>query len=1412
MDKRNKLVRERKICLNCLSEGHGCKSCPSKFSCRTCSGRHHSLLHREREAPATTSTTPAPAMTSQAAAPSRGVASLYTAMVAFECGARTILARALLDAGAAIPIMTESLAASLGLPRRHDPIPVTGISGTATCQFTVTCNVYSVNLGFKLSDLTFTLIPSLEPVVRPADADKIRKQPNLQHFALADAELGGRVDLVLGISQLTSITTGTPFKVGDVGALPTQLGLCLSCPLSGNAPPAANTVTVNQDIPPEISKLWELDQVREAPTINAEERSALNQFDQSCKRIDGRYSVSLPRTESPPDLGDSRRQALSRLLANERSLQTRGHLSAFRDVVQEYFTLGHAEEVPIYELDRPSYYLPVHAVLKESSTSTKLRAVFDASARTSNGSSLNDQLLSGPNLYPPLPDVLIRFRCHPSAASADISKMFRGILLNAEEKDWHRFLYRANDGSIRDARMRRLTFGVKSSPFLATQVLRRHAQDNLESHPAAAQAVLSDFYVDDVLSGACNTNKAHDLFTDLRAFCAESGLDLRKWRTNDPSLRVLIPDHLLEPDTCDISASSAKALGVHWDTKADTLHVAIPDLPTSSAKVTKRTIASLTAGVFDVLGLFAPVVVSARILFQDTWRRGLSWDEEVPEDLLQRWRDWTTDLPIIHDHPIPRLTPIYSPSNAVVTLHGFCDASSVAYGAAIYARMEAPDSTIISLIVAKARVLPTRPVTVPKAELCGALLLARLMKKTLDLLQLPLHAAYTWTDSQIVLFWLPKAPSALNRFVANRVAAIQDLIPPERWRHVPTAENPADLASRGIRAHELLDSRIWWHGPKWLSLSSSNWPPPFRSIPSVSIYSVSIKPPQTLSPPQLAFISDLCTARASFFSLVRVLCYVYRFLHNTRHHRTQCLSGPLSHVEIQQAKSALYRLSQLESFSEAFDSARSDSPLPKGHPLRRFHVKLAPAGHLVVLSRVRNPDAPNTATELIPLSVRSALAKLLLSSLHRAYGHPGTSTLLAILSTSFIILGARNYLKGVSRQCVTCQRVLAQPVTQVMGLLPSVRTTPAPPFSNTGVDFAGPVTLRTGYTRKPVHLKCYIAVFVCMVTKAVHLELCETLSTADFMATFRRFVARRGCPLHVFSDNGSNFLGAAEEIRAIRTLAESEALKTQLINLSTNTDITWHNIPPRAPHFGGLWEAAVKAMKIGLRKIVTPHPLTWPELTTLLAEVEATLNSRPVAPLHADDLTENNVLTPGHFLIGRPLRAPPTKLPSTGKLSLLRRWNLVERLQADLWKHWSTSYLSSCAARSKWILPGTALQVGDIVLVKDESLRSRSWPLAIIEKLHSGDDGVSRVATISCRGKSYQRPVHRLVRLITDADEEQRTENSASLNTASPDNSDVSPPASTASDVSATPLEPTNPTPLSAPPGVCSGSLPEQSF
>ena len=198
-------------------------------------------------------------------------------------------------------------------------------------------------------------------------------------------------------------------------------------------------------------------------------------------------------------------------------------------------------------------------------------------------------------------------------------------------------------------------------------------------------------------------------------------------------------------------------------------------------------------------------------------------------------------------------------------------------------------------------------------------------------------------------------------------------------------------------------------------------------------------------------------------------------------------------------------------------------------------------------------------------------------------------------------------------------------------------------------------------------------------------------------------------------------------------------------------------MPPRAPHFGGLWEAAVKAMKLHLRKTISPHHLRWDELYTVLTQAEATLNSRPIAPMHSEETSEGSYLTPGHFLIGRPLRAPPQERPSTGKTSNLRRWELVSRLSNDLWRQWIASYLSSCAQRSKWLRPGRQLAPGDLVYVRDETLKTQDWPIAIIQEIHPGDDNQVRAVSIRCKGKSYLRSVHRLIPLITDDDEKQPT-------------------------------------------------------
>ena len=267
--------------------------------------------------------------------------------------------------------------------------------------------------------------------------------------------------------------------------------------------------------------------------------------------------------------------------------------------------------------------------------------------------------------------------------------------------------------------------------------------------------------------------------------------------------------------------------------------------------------------------------------------------------------------------------------------------------------------------------------------------------------------------------------------------------------------------------------------------------------------------------------------------------------------------------------------------------------MPLKHPLAKFDLRLSSEQLLYVGGRVRDEKSPFHPKEHLLLSLKSILTKLLLRTLHYKHKHPGPSTLLAIVAEKYHIPGAKAYLKLVSRQCIVCQRAYARPTCQRMGLLPSLRTMPSPPFDKTGIDFAGPFTIHQGNPRKPVRIKVYGVLFVCFVTRAVHLELCTNLSTEAFLATFSRFCCRRGTPSHLFTDNGTNFIGARNEMKKLSELLTSQKRQEGMSHLSTTSNIHWHMSPPRAPHFGGLWEAGVRAMKTLLRKLVAPHLMSY---------------------------------------------------------------------------------------------------------------------------------------------------------------------------------------------------------------------------
>jgi transposase InsO family protein len=898
--------------------------------------------------------------------------------------------------------------------------------------------------------------------------------------------------------------------------------------------------------------------------------------------------------------------------------------------------------------------------------------------------------------------------------------------------------------------MTRATFGVSASCFAANMAVKQNAIELAHKYPLAAEAVLKSFYVDDGLAGAKDIKSAITLQRQLQDLFTHGGFMLRKWNSSEPLvLQAVFPDFRESREVHPISDSSGytSTLGVNWNTVNDTFHISISGSPPSDT-VTKRTLASDIAKVFDVLGWFAPTTVTMKILLQRVWELGIDWDDAVPDNIREVWLKWRLELPSLSAKGIPRC---YSPKgcNIVSTqLHGFCDASEDAYGGVVYLRLtDSKGGVHTSLVMSKTKVSPIKRLTIPRLELCGAEVLARLLHSVKETLHIPLSDIHAWTDSTIVLSWLRGNPRRFKTYVGNRVSEIVDKIPPERWKHVVSGDNPADCASRGIFPSELLQHHLWWTGPHWLVLEQSQWPKqdnPSIELPTEEEREVCLVSVSLSGQPVVSF-----ERYSSLTRIQRVVAWILRFVNNCRPYKKVTSETPgLTVSELATAETYLVRFSQEAQFTEEITLLEAGKDLPSGSNLLSLHPFIDSNGVLRVGGREQNSQLSYVQMHPMILHGKHPLTRLVVRSEHQRLLHAGPMLVSSAVARRFHILGMRKTVRSVTRQCVTCRRQSVKPTPQKMGQLPTERVTPGAVFEKVGVDYAGPLQVKYGMVRKPVVVKAYICIFVSLSVKAVHLEVVSDLTSAAFIAALRRFIARRGYPTLIWSDNGTNFVGANNELKELYDFLSQQKAMTAISEFCTSHRTEWRFIPERAPHFGGLWEAAVRSTKKHLRRVVGDVRLTFEELTTVLSQIEACLNSRPLVPIYLPDDDGVETLTPGHFLIGHPICALPDPASSFRPVTMLRRWDLCQNLVRHFWKRWSSEYLTSMNKFTKWHYPTRNLRVGDVVLLQDDGMIPTKWPLARVAEVHSGKDGMVRVATVRTAKGSYKRPVNKLALLL----------------------------------------------------------------
>ncbi|XP_038106900.1 uncharacterized protein LOC119766430 [Culex quinquefasciatus] len=603
--------------------------------------------------------------------------------------------------------------------------------------------------------------------------------------------------------------------------------------------------------------------------------------------------------------------------------------------------------------------------------------------------------------------------------------------------------------------------------------------------------------------------------------------------------------------------------------------------------------------------------------------------------------------------------------------------------------------------------------------------------KFLSATELKFESVHLWSDSQIVLAWLKKLPQLLQTFVSNRVSEIQNLTQNFHWHYVATHENPADLISRGVTPKKLIKSKKWWQGrPRTtVAAAADEIVIPDDELPEMR---TGVVLAMTVPVERFPMFDKL----SSFTGIVRSMAYLVRLARFVKSRKTEVVKGRLTAKEMRTATLVIVRLVQREAFQPEILALMDGADT--NHRLNGLKAFLDPDdGLLRVGGRIKRAFVPYDSRHQMLLPAKHPITEALVRELHVDNLHIGQRGLLAVVRQRFWPLNVKSTIRQVIRKCIVCFKANPLKTTQLMGDLPSYRVQPAPVFSNTGVDYAGPFWIKASSATHPGH----------------SLELVSDLTTDAFLASLRRFASRRGCPKTMHSDNGTNFVGAKTELHELWQMFQNECATKKITSYCVEKGIEWSFIPPRSPHFGGIWEAGVKQVKHHLKRIVGERKLSYEELYTTLTQIEAVLNSRPLVP-SSDDPSDYTAITPAHFLIGREMQAVPEPDYSHLKENRLSRWQLVQTMLQHFWRRWTAEYLPELQNRSKW-LKTKVIKEGSLVLLVDQNAPPLQWPLGRIVTAHPGEDGVTRVVTVRmANGAEFKRAVTEVCLLPLDEDED----------------------------------------------------------
>jgi len=1359
LEKRTEFASEKNLCISCLRLAHGDSRCPVRSSPRLpqCKKNHHALLcscSRESKAESFKPVDNAPGAQSckkvsgvNHIAKGCGGVRLHVlpVVVSNECGEEKEV-YAMFDSGSEESLISQEVVDFLSV--KGDSIDITMLtadgrsSDFSTKQVNIKVSPLSRNATY---DITGALVMESLPSIGSnfPSIDNLFCHEHLKDLVSSFPILADkRLHLIIGakecfISRHSRIRQAPP---GIPWAAKTKLGWVIygeDKSLSSPHVKRFNFVKIsNADLDKKLD-LWletTFDESRhdETKALSLNDGKTISIYEKSVTRVGKNYSISLPFKSEPVTMPNNFEFAKKRMLSLSKSLlKSPELLSAYVKFMKQLFTDGHAivltDEQVVGEVGR-IWYLNHHMV----HSSGKDRVVFNCSGEFDHVS-LNKLLLKGPTLSNSLIGVFLRFRNFQYALVGDVRKMYYQCFVNEPFQDFLRFLWFRNDSpecEIIHCRMTRLAFGLLCAQSGAQFCLQKTVSNNeVGVSKLTVDLASSCFYVDDLLASVCTKSDLLILFNEIKVLLESGGFPLTKFYTNCLDLRGEIPPDECAPSPVTINFNKDddvvhKALGMQWNPDTDSISFCF-NLEVGA--YTRRGILATFSQIFDPIGIIQPLLIVPKLLIRTLCNLKLNWDDAIPEEQKRVWMRWLQNVNDINLLHVDRcLVPCILFER--IEIHAFSDASSEAYASVVFLRIVYPDSVRLNFVMGKSKIAPRKEtLTVPKLELIAACLSVRLVQKVVAELIVNVDKFYYWVDAVSVLHLIRNHEKRFKLFVANRLSLIHHYTETSEWRYCPTTLNVADVGSRSIVPTDINKLKPWIEGPQFLKVIETEWPSFDCNMDDVVLSSFLLKP-LGVGRSEGSTLDDLIARYSSYNRLLRAVAYLSAF-------KLFCYKGTkkktITSNDLDVARDDLCRFVQFTCFSFLLDFLAGNSVSKDYRTELNSLKKLSPflddKGLIRVGGRLQRSSLAYDVKHPILLPKRHHLVKLVVFHYHELSRHSGYTYTLAQIRSIFWIVSGQSAVRNYLRDCFYCTVRRAKIGQQVMAPLPSERiASGGRPFAVTGVDFFGPEFLfvRLGESSSRRKVKRYGCIFTCFATRAVHLEVCHSLSTDSFLCALLRFIYCRGhSTKEIWSDQGTNFVGADNEIsRCVRDLDES-----RIVNCMSRRGIIWRYSPARSPHQSGVWEVLIRETKVLLKSVyngVAYRTLNEEEFLTFIKEIENILNCRPLTPL-SDDPNDFSYLSPMSIL--NLCLDPSLPLGVFVKSDGLRKsWRTAQLMADSFWNDWRLFYLPLLQKRHKWTGLKPNLTVGDMVLLKDSHLARNQWSRARITKVFPDKDGVVR--------------------------------------------------------------------------------------